>query len=73
QRNHKQMTGVSSSIRQGGQFFASLDMLSQLENNRLDPIQYQSLADLYQKMIEAARAKLKALETSPQSLAVVSM
>ncbi|WP_207079260.1 hypothetical protein, partial [Rhizobium ruizarguesonis] len=25
QRNHKQMTGVSSSIRQGGQFFASLD------------------------------------------------
>jgi hypothetical protein len=48
-------------------------LLSQLENNRPDPIQYQSLADLYQKMIEAARAKLKALETSPQSLAVVSM
>ncbi|KAB1083966.1 hypothetical protein F4V91_31750 [Neorhizobium galegae] len=51
----------------------SEDLLSQLENNRLDPVQYQSLADVYQKLIEAARAKLKALETSPQSLAVVSM
>ncbi|UWU19349.1 hypothetical protein [Rhizobium sullae] len=51
----------------------SEDLLSQLENNRLDPVQYQSLADVYQNMIEAARAKLKSLETSPQSLAVVSM
>jgi hypothetical protein len=51
----------------------SEDLLSQLENDRLDPVQYQSLADVYQKMIEAARAKLKALERSPQSHAVISM
>ncbi|TBB57306.1 hypothetical protein ELH43_40820 [Rhizobium ruizarguesonis] len=51
----------------------SEDLLSQLENDRLNPVQYRSLADVYQKMIEGARAKLKALETSPQSHAVISM